>query len=367
MAKVEGNPVGRSAVPDGGGPNRRGKRWWGWLKLLLGVSILGFLLARASPEAVMTALKSSGPGSVAAALGLALAAQLPAALRLRLFAGALGLHFSALRLAAINLAAAFYGLFLPGGNVTAGAVRMYRMSRLEGRPARTLLAVVRDRLDSTAALVAVGLLFLLADASSDTRVTGLLLAALLGCGATFGVLTLSGRVACREGRTAAERTGPGLVGTVRKALAETGRMPAGAQARAFALSLGAQLPGVLAYFLLAGSVGVDLPLVTLGWIRSAVMLATMVPLSLGGIGVREGAFLLLLGPFGVSQEATLALSLLVFATTVASLATVGGLLEAGGLLAGGVGDVRGRPSGPTERSAGARDSGGAGSDDAEGG
>lgn len=325
----------------------RGSRRWGWLKLLVGVSILGFLFTRASPEAVVRALGSSRAGPIAAAFALALASQVPAAFRLRLFAGSLGLEFPVARLLAINLAAAFYGLFVPGGNVTAGAVRVYRLSRGEGSPGRAVLAVVRDRLDATAALVAVGLLFLLADGSGGPRETRLLVGGVLACGAIFAFLACWGRVHARPGEPPGEGAWAGrrLPETARLALAETGRMPLRAQGRAFALSLATQLAGVAAYLLVARSVGIELPLVTLGWIRSAVMLATMLPVSLGGIGVREGAFLLLLAPYGVSQEAALALSLLVFATTLAGVATLGGLLEAGGLLTRGAAEVRGTAKG----------------------
>jgi glycosyltransferase 2 family protein len=50
----------------------------------------------------------------------------------------------------------------------------------------------------------------------------------------------------------------------------------------------------------------------------AVVLATMLPLSLNGIGVREGALIVLLAGLGISIETATVVGLLIFATSVAS-------------------------------------------------
>jgi hypothetical protein len=54
----------------------------------------------------------------------------------------------------------------------------------------------------------------------------------------------------------------------------------------------------------------------------------MVPISVSGLGIREGASLLLLLPYGVPGEKALALSFLIFATTLLLIGALGGLLEA---------------------------------------
>ena len=94
------------------------------------------------------------------------------------------------------------------------------------------------------------------------------------------------------------------------------------------LSLTQHLIGVLTSHLLGESLEIPINLVTWGWLRSAVIIATMVPISVAGIGIREGALLYLLKPYGVLGEESLAFSLLVFAVGVLLSALVGGVLEA---------------------------------------
>jgi len=58
------------------------------------------------------------------------------------------------------------------------------------------------------------------------------------------------------------------------------------------------------------------------------MLVTVLPLSIGGLGVREGMLLLTLGGFGVPAHESIALSILVFASTILAPGLAGGVLEA---------------------------------------
>ncbi|GBD39749.1 hypothetical protein HRbin37_02035 [bacterium HR37] len=85
--------------------------------------------------------------------------------------------------------------------------------------------------------------------------------------------------------------------------------------------------GVLIYYVLAASLKLELSFVTIGWIRSAVVLATMFPVSFSGLGIREGVLLVLLKPFEVSEKEALALSFLVFCTTLLLIGIIGGILE----------------------------------------
>ena len=55
----------------------------------------------------------------------------------------------------------------------------------------------------------------------------------------------------------------------------------------------------------------------------------MIPISIAGLGVREGLLILLLRPFAVLDEEALAFSLLVFAVNVVLVGLLGDLIEAG--------------------------------------
>ena len=62
------------------------------------------------------------------------------------------------------------------------------------------------------------------------------------------------------------------------------------------------------------------------WIGSLALLVQVLPLSLAGVGVREGAFAYLFGLFGLPPETGVLVGLLVFSQMLA-IALVGGLLR----------------------------------------
>lgn len=75
-------------------------------------------------------------------------------------------------------------------------------------------------------------------------------------------------------------------------------------------SLTSNLNFVAAAYLLGNALGLPVPLVDFLAVMPAVTLATTMPISLGGWGVREGVLVLLLGRMGVAASDALALSLL---------------------------------------------------------
>jgi uncharacterized protein (TIRG00374 family) len=71
-----------------------------------------------------------------------------------------------------------------------------------------------------------------------------------------------------------------------------------------------QLVAIVAFFLVGRSVGAPLSLVDCAVTLAPSLLVALVPISLGGWGVREGAFIVLLGFYGVSPEQALVISVL---------------------------------------------------------
>ncbi|HEY9746922.1 MAG TPA: lysylphosphatidylglycerol synthase transmembrane domain-containing protein [Oculatellaceae cyanobacterium] len=75
------------------------------------------------------------------------------------------------------------------------------------------------------------------------------------------------------------------------------------------LSLLAHLLMILIHLLIAQSLGLNLSFACLTWIYGLVSLAAVLPISLNGMGVREGAYIALLGLFGVSSHQGMAFAL----------------------------------------------------------
>ena len=80
-------------------------------------------------------------------------------------------------------------------------------------------------------------------------------------------------------------------------------------ARTFGLSLANQWLPVLAVIALAAPLDTDVPLHWYAVIIPFVTLASLLPISIGGTGVREALFVVLFGAVGMRPEVALVLSL----------------------------------------------------------
>jgi glycosyltransferase 2 family protein len=74
-----------------------------------------------------------------------------------------------------------------------------------------------------------------------------------------------------------------------------------------------QASTVLVVYFAVRTLGVDLPIAAIIAFAPAVAMAQVLPLSLGGLGVREGLLVILLEPFGVSTGRAVAIGLLWYA------------------------------------------------------
>lgn len=304
------------------------------LRLAVAVAVLAWLASRVDLAAVGRALAATSPTAIVLATIAAFAANAVIAFRLTAILASQGVVVRARQTFAINLAAYFYNLFLPVGGVGIAALRLQRLStRKSGRFTAALTAMVCDRLAAVVSLGIVGTACWLVDARPKPAGS---LVVLCGGVAMLGLL-LAPRVVPTTLRTFVRELQIGghgtwwstMIGRARHALGAVAWMPSATIARIVVISIVAQIPGVLVFVVLGQALGIPVAsFVTMGWIRSVVMLVTVLPLSIGGLGVREGMLLLTLGGFGVPAHESIALSVLIFASTILAPGLAGGLLEA---------------------------------------
>jgi glycosyltransferase 2 family protein len=243
------------------------------------------------------------------------------AYRLRLLAAPQGIDVSTPHAMRINLATTFWALFLPAGNLAGIAVRFYKLSRAGGRAAGGVVTLIYDRVLGTAGLGLIGLICLAFDARQVTAAAlGILV---LG---TAIVLVVAVPWVVPPPALAAARGRMGRVGAL-ATLGSARVLGPGPLLALLGLSVVSQAPGVASFVVLARALDVHASVAALGWIRSVVLLLTLVPITLAGFGVREGAILLLLRFTGAPEHNLLALSLLVFATTALAPGLVGVLWD----------------------------------------
>ena len=263
-----------------------------------------------------------------AALVAGILVQVSVALRVQPLLRVQGLRFTLAHVLAVNLSTNFYGLVLPGGNLAGILIRLYRFGGQQANYSGAVVMLVADRLFATGSMCAVGVLALLLDWPEIVRpVLALLLAAMLitlaGPLAISAYFLPTHRLEVLPGRRLRE-SATRLVAALRLARSLSQR----AVIRVSILALVAQVLGTLVYWFVAVASNIEISLTTMMWVRSAALLAAIVPISIAGLGVREGAFVVLLSDHGIAGADGVAISLTGFAFTSVLAALLGGVLEA---------------------------------------
>ena len=84
--------------------------------------------------------------------------------------------------------------------------------------------------------------------------------------------------------------------------------------------------GIASFVCFARALRIAAPAVDLGWVRAALDLVLILPISIAGLGVRDASVVAMLSHLGVPSAAALAFSFLLLARTL-SVALLGGLVE----------------------------------------
>ncbi len=86
--------------------------------------------------------------------------------------------------------------------------------------------------------------------------------------------------------------------------------------KSFLHSIAIQITGVLSVYVLARGMSLDVTFISLLVFLPMIILISMIPVSISGLGIREGAFVFFLGTTGVPPEKAMTLSILWFLSLV---------------------------------------------------
>jgi len=250
---------------------------------------------------------------LAVAMTLTLAGLVLSALRWQRVLDVLGLHAGLRRLVSHYLAAQFVSNVLPttiGGDV----LRVSRLSKETGESPKTFASVVLERLTGWLVLPVISVVGFLVNPPLQhlgraTQVAvGLAFVTLLAlCILMYAVADqrIGGRFEARDGWRR-------FVSAVHLGLDRLKREPAAA-VNVLLVGFAYQLVLVLAAVAAAQALGVrPAGLTALLAFFPAVAIAQVLPIGISGLGVREGAFVLFLGPLGVASQDAIALGLLLY-------------------------------------------------------
>jgi len=294
---------------------------WQVLRIAVVALILWFVLRDLDFGTLLNSLRSVRPAYFLLAVGVWLVAVGFASLRWKVLISAISSDTPLLSTFIYNLIGAFYSQFLPG-NITGDVVKGYYMARTQAKKAAMLSSAVIDRIlglviNGTIGFIALGFSPILLEVFELPRWVGWAVVVLVVVGVAFG-LAVVGWLARFEDRF------PTPIAKVYRIIADYVDH-LWVLARATILSIVYFLVWAVAIWILAHSARIDVvDYSTALLLLAAVNLVTVLPISVNGLGVREGTVVFLLGQFGVQSERAFVLSLLILAINLL-VGIVGGI------------------------------------------
>ncbi len=279
------------------------------LRLLVSVALLGWLGWQTDWGRIRDAFTSLKIEWWLAAVGVYFVAQLISALRWQLLARPLGFHESFRQFTGIYFIGMYFNLLLPtavGGDV----VRAWCLDGKSHRRMAAFLSVLVDRLSGLFVLVLVACAGVVL---SSIPIPGWIALSVWASAGLFVVAVLTVPILARLFRHAAP------LRRLADALRYYWRHPR-VLLWTTGISVGVQLANVILVWLVGLALGLGIPLTYYAVFVPLVTLLTLLPISVNGMGIREGSSVLFLAPMGVGEGTALCLAVLwFFALTAVSL------------------------------------------------
>jgi len=284
------------------------------MQVLFSAALLGWLLSREEFRASLAGvLRSADPAWLAAGLTLAGVVHLLCLMRWRIFLRMVGVTVGWGESAGLFFAGLFSGLFLPGG-AGGDLVKIGLLTARRQDAGRSTLSVVMDRLAGSVTMILVGATLLATQyrwLTADPLVAKLVQS--IGLYLLVLAVLISASVALSSERLVSRlpASWPGRA----KVLELSGAyFQCARQWPQTLLALGVSLVMLLTFFLTyycaARACGLDPDVIRFLAFMPIVDILAGLPVSLGGLGVREAVFVLLLGTLaGVPSATAVAVSL----------------------------------------------------------
>jgi len=290
-----------------------------WFRLALSGLLLAVVFASIDLPSTFEALRSVRPDYFLAAIAISIFGRFYAALRWYVLLHGRSVEITYGRIVKLTFVSTFLGFLLPG-TVGTEIARVYSLSRATSDLALSLSSVVVERALTSGALIIYALVALmLAPPGLPAAVAGFAWAA-------FAILVVGGiALMNRRARGIGDWIlGPSWLSPVRLRLAKFYRaLDAYKQQRrtiAWSLAAAAVSPlfRIVPFVLGVWALELEISIMHVLIFVPIIVFVAQLPISLGGLGVREVSFVTLLGSIGVQAEYAVALSLLIYFIAVVS-------------------------------------------------
>jgi glycosyltransferase 2 family protein len=304
------------------------------IRIAVGAGVLAFLLVKADVGQLWDQIQNAKVVYLLAALAAIFGGLILSAFRWKAYLDALEIPLRIGTLFRLYFVGTFFNAFLPTG-IGGDAYKAVRLGRDKESLAPAFASVFLDRFAGVVGMAAIGLVssaYLIASGDPRRRVPGIALLLSLAIMGAAVILLVGGERLLGRGRLVKHE---GIGGRIRRAMRSIHAAARHPEAAARGYLFGVLFQAlVLGYHIsIAKALGIEgVPMMAFASIVVISSLATMIPLSINGLGFREGAYIWALGQYLIplrgkdsSHDVALAFALLVLASLLlASL--VGGLI-----------------------------------------
>ncbi len=281
------------------------------LKLAVSSVLLYIVFSKTGLDRVLSTIRNMSLSAFVFAIFLYIFAQLISTLRWKLLLpGGPGIK----KLFSLNMIGSFFNTLLPG-IIGGDAVKGFYLYRVTGNASLTFASIFMDRYLGFAVLIAIGAIaypfgYRYIQGSRIEWILPVIVLSFIIGSILFFTLRIGKRIKFFSEFYNYFQTYRNQKAIIRKALV---------------LSALVQLSGMFAVYILALGIGQHIPFLAFLVFLPIIILFTTLPVSISGLGVREGAFVLFFGLIGIKPEVATAISLLWFVTV--SVGSLIGLVE----------------------------------------
>ena len=312
--------------------HHRGINLRGLAQAFIGIGALALVVMRSDAHGLVEALKNTRVAYLPLAVAASFAVTWLMAYRWGTILAARGLHFKTGRLFVYYLIGIFFTSFVPGGGVSGDVARLIYVDREVRDKALVLSTVVYERLVGVFTLLLIGLAAtLMTRAAGQTDRIIYVSEGVLALAFIAIALLMSGYVSSRLARLIRKMGRRTRTVRIAEAAARTLesiselRRDGALLFRTSMISILIRIVWSLGCYVVAWAMGLPIGLLSLFAFISLVDLVRLMPISVGGLGVREWTVIVLFASVGITREQALTFSILAFAPVYLN-AILGGIL-----------------------------------------
>lgn len=288
------------------------------LKILVSGSLVTWLYSRVDIGEILTSFRSVNLGVIALILLLFFINTLISSIKWRIFLHADGIAVPLRTLLMSYLVGTFFNLFLPS-NIGGDAYRVYDVAKLSDRTANAFASVFADRLSGFAALVMLGAVAALGAWRLLPDKTLILLVLLAFAAILFMLWALTQERLLRWGMgvthldrvAAVQRFFDKFMGSIQVYRAHPGLL-----GKVLGISFCFQFTAIFCIWLMARALHLEASLLLFFAFVPIISLLEALPISVYGLGIRDGSYVFFFGHAGIAEEQALAMAVLYVALTL---------------------------------------------------